>query len=103
MHRVQQLKEGRGDCVVCNHSNGAVWDTNDIGLLKGVGKKTNEVLANILNFKTIGEFKEWCTPENAKHFLEGNKGISEKNLHSVFDAASAASPGSPLNTVDIDY
>eukprot|EP00957_Ditylum_brightwellii_P142686 10871776-Ditylum_brightwellii.AAC.1 len=51
----------------------------------------------------IGEFKEWYTPENTKHFLEGNKEISAKKLHRVLDATSAASPGSPPNTVDINY
>eukprot|EP00957_Ditylum_brightwellii_P109839 8377878-Ditylum_brightwellii.AAC.2 len=91
IHRVQQLKEGRGDWVMSNHKNGAIWGTDGVGLLKGFGKKTKEVVANVSSIENIGDLKTYYTPENVKHFLKGNKGVSAKKLQSIFDVASVAS------------
>eukprot|EP00957_Ditylum_brightwellii_P065510 4969266-Ditylum_brightwellii.AAC.1 len=65
IHRVQQLKGG-GNWVVSNRPDGVVWVTDSLRLLKGVGKKTAKVIENELNVKTVGEFKQWHTPENVK-------------------------------------
>eukprot|EP00957_Ditylum_brightwellii_P025343 1916892-Ditylum_brightwellii.AAC.1 len=46
---------------------------------------------------------KYGTPESAKHFLEGNKGVSAKKLQNIFDVNTTSSPQIPPTTVEIGY
>eukprot|EP00957_Ditylum_brightwellii_P069988 5315691-Ditylum_brightwellii.AAC.1 len=56
-YSAQQNKEGRGGLVTSNCENGFIYYTDDVGFLKGVGKKTKKMLASILSIENIDDFK----------------------------------------------
>eukprot|EP00957_Ditylum_brightwellii_P117831 8989248-Ditylum_brightwellii.AAC.1 len=84
IHCVENLKEGRGDWIVNNRQPGKLWESECIGLLRGIGKKAINMLETKLGIETIGNFNKWYSvPANIDAFLRDASGWIKKRLETL--------------------
>eukprot|EP00957_Ditylum_brightwellii_P054088 4096876-Ditylum_brightwellii.AAC.1 len=81
IHCVKNLKEGRGGWIVNSRQPGQLWESECIGLLRGIGKKAIEMLETKLGIKTIGDFNKWYSvPTNVDVYLRDVSGWTKRRL-----------------------
>lgn len=97
--RVKGLTGKRAPWYVNNRDTNDVWESENVSLLKGVGKKCEAVL-KMHHIETIFELRS-TTLELFLTYAE--KGVSKKKLEQLHKLAGKAKEGSPPTVLVVDH